>query len=449
MNFLQRIGRSKFFKIILKIIQVGCFVVPFLLGIYIGFSVREPSSISEPLKEFQSAVGTYDDTLIAAKHNNRMITADIDELQKRTEALNKALKSTKPSPAVTSAAAAVDQTSKKLAESLQQQNQTYATNLIETQTATAAVRQKVTKLSDASHGWQIIIYDQLRRFMKWTGPVVFFIILGVVLFVILLSFKEIRHLFFRNSLIRIGTMSIEFKDVEAIRGTLREDFKQIDSEISLLYRKEVFSSKVSDQFTAVKVRLDKAIKDHGGADLSQLAHRATLYVPGFVGDDLVQATDYLGNKLNIGRPNAGRRFSFRYGIIGKAWRLQRGLYNPLVSNKKQGLIRKWGLTKSEADRQGAYEKSLLAMTIEDAGDYLGVIYLEAEGENSILPSKTLVELQTRLEDNSGCYWSDKWVQELVWPDLKASNELKELVKGLKELKQTLRWDNTLLNGDGR
>jgi hypothetical protein len=76
--------------------------------------------------------------------------------------------------------------------------------------------------------------------------------------------------------------------------------------------------------------------------------RCTIHVSDILfADDLYQL---LNHYPRSGGSGVGRRFSVRYGIIGRAWRLnQHQGEGDARAESKEDLVRYWGMTQEEAE----------------------------------------------------------------------------------------------------
>jgi hypothetical protein len=104
--------------------------------------------------------------------------------------------------------------------------------------------------------------------------------------------------------------------------------------------------------------------------------RSTIYVADLLfADSLYQLLDYY--------PSAdgphGRVFSARYGIIGKAWRLQESDYDPSVTKNENELKKGWGMTSAEAPSAGHGKQSFACIAFKRTGrqGMLGLLYLDS------------------------------------------------------------------------
>ena len=115
---------------------------------------------------------------------------------------------------------------------------------------------------------------------------------------------------------------------------------------------------------AVRTKLEAVIHDVQGIlhERSQLKDlRFTLHTPDILfADTLYQLVDYYPR--GGGR---GRTFSFRFGIIGLAWRARGSFVRGEVPTDPQQLVRRWGMTNEEAVASGGGRQSFAAILLND------------------------------------------------------------------------------------
>jgi hypothetical protein len=149
--------------------------------------------------------------------------------------------------------------------------------------------------------------------------------------------------------------------------------------------------------------------------------RATIHVPDivFLGY-LYQFVDY----YPIPTKSAGRRFSFRYGIIGRSWRLEKSLGEGNAfargKNVEKTLIEEWGMLRRET----------VQPSIRNRPAYITVILRSPENDLPI----DLLYIDSTEEDAFG---SDDEAQRLA-NDLYTDPEMKALAKALDQAVAPLR-----------
>jgi hypothetical protein len=315
------------------------------------------------------------------------------------------------------------------------------------------------KKIDASSDFSAIAFDQLRRFLKWIGAISFLTIVAVVLLIIIMSTPKIRTILAKSGSISAFGLTFNFNDLQSVRASIAEREGKIETDAAEVYTTALRSADVERLFRQVMQNIEQRFSKLE-VDLQSIRYRATLYVPGFVGENLVQATRYCGTWNLKDERAVGRRFSVRYGIIGKAWRLRSCQYNPNVHNENKALIRDWGFTEDEAtpfrpipDNSIVPRASLMAFVLTDISNLppLGVIYLEAEGANTLHRDKFLANgsgLEQVLSDGSGLTRADKYASENIWEKIDP-NATARLRSRLVRLQRELRWNDKIEGGVGR
>jgi hypothetical protein len=112
--------------------------------------------------------------------------------------------------------------------------------------------------------------------------------------------------------------------------------------------------------------------------------RSTIYVPDIVFKDyLYQLTDYFPDR-DVGGP-AGRRFSQRFGIIGRAWRLGTSMGRGNAVDAIGDLIERWGMTYEEANksRSRANPADLcIILRNQDEGIPIGLLFIDSSQKDA-------------------------------------------------------------------
>ncbi len=163
--------------------------------------------------------------------------------------------------------------------------------------------------------------------------------------------------------------------------------------------------------------------------------RATLHVPFYLNpESLVQIVDYFdenGQKHEM--PGVRRVHSIRFGIIGRAWRREKSDYDPHVETDPEKLVRNWGMLESEANRPRD-RQSMAAILLRSAqtNTALAVMFLDAVGTSifgvpEATPEETALEIETELQ---------------------AMSKNTGLIDALANLKDTIRWQERIKEGQG-
>jgi hypothetical protein len=240
-------------------------------------------------------------------------------------------------------------------------------------------------------------------------------------------------------------------DMSAVKQGIKARYAEVDEAIVKTYKDKIDKSDLEGMFKRLKVELDAQIERAYGVKMADVRHRATMYVPGFTDEQLVQVTNYLPAE-NPARIVVGRRFSVRYGIIGRAFRLRTALYNWEVNNDGNQLVRYWGLTRGEAYKQGAEKTSLMALPIppDQSNDPLAIIFIEAKGSNQLMPKEDPMDLRQLVStDPNGRTQADFLTSEKIWKPLWTDNKVQPLYEALQAIKAEMNWDAPLRGQDGQ
>jgi hypothetical protein len=104
--------------------------------------------------------------------------------------------------------------------------------------------------------------------------------------------------------------------------------------------------------------------------------RATVHVgDALFRDGLYQLVDYWPRG-----DGAGRRFSTRFGMLGRAWRLGESLYRPDVTLSQEELVADWGMTREQAKRIGRHRQSIFCGALRYKDALVGMLYMDAKVE---------------------------------------------------------------------
>ncbi|HVT64524.1 MAG TPA: hypothetical protein VHD81_05180 [Mycobacteriales bacterium] len=113
--------------------------------------------------------------------------------------------------------------------------------------------------------------------------------------------------------------------------------------------------------------------------------RCALYVPDpLLGDRvLYQLADYY--PTGGGR---GRRLSWRFGAVGLAWRLEQDDVWPGVATEASELVKRWGMSYTEADTAGRGRRAIGCVLLrgvgatESGGPIVGLLYMDSTEESA-------------------------------------------------------------------
>jgi hypothetical protein len=202
---------------------------------------------------------------------------------------------------------------------------------------------------------------------------------GVVVWPLLIAFAILvavsnrgrallRPLLRRIRKISGGKVSIELSEETAaatkteVQGAIGEYSKALDDEFERLAYAEEVRRKVA-----------LVMKDIG-ADGVGGEVRATVHIrDALFKDGLYQLVDYWPKGKG-----AGRRYSTRFGMLGRAWRMEETLYEPDIPVSPQELIEQWGMTQEQAASSGEDRRSFLCCVLEHDKTLVGVLYVDSK-----------------------------------------------------------------------
>jgi hypothetical protein len=192
------------------------------------------------------------------------------------------------------------------------------------------------------------------------------------------------------SKIKIGGVELEF-NMEALRKRgeqTRESFIDLVARADKEYQIASAQQEVKAQLAVV---LREALPQVLAANNlpADPPVRATIHVADIVFDKyLYQLTEYFPDPTSGGK--VGRRFSLRFGIIGRAWRMNRSMAreNAVTSpeNAVQLLIENWGMTYEEATKSRARQRPAdlcVILRSEDEGNLaVGLLFIDSPSEGA-------------------------------------------------------------------
>lgn len=207
----------------------------------------------------------------------------------------------------------------------------------------------------------------------------------------------------------------------------REEFRQNQSETFRKFRADVQAEydKLAERYTIkdtlariLKDTIDPCMKRVKGTE--SLDYRATIHVRDvLLKDAYYQLIDYQPTG-----GNRGRAWSVRFGMVGRAWRLERDSWNGEVPGAVDKLIQDWGLTRDEAQRPGR-QTMLCCILKAGTGVPVGALYMDAKGRDEFGSSEEMQALAGKVQkaaETSGLIAS----LEAIWEDIKKKAPLVEI-----------------------
>jgi hypothetical protein len=139
--------------------------------------------------------------------------------------------------------------------------------------------------------------------------------------------------------VKFGQLQLELGGANAskVKTTLEEVFRRNRVEVERAFNGESHVRQVAERRNAVARGILKKVT-------ASENFRCTVYVPDVLFDHALYCLlDYWPKG-----PAAGKAYSVRYGIIGRAWRLQTSQAERVVAGDRDKLMREWGMTDQEA-----------------------------------------------------------------------------------------------------
>jgi hypothetical protein len=127
-------------------------------------------------------------------------------------------------------------------------------------------------------------------------------------------------------------------------------------------------------FEGVRDHLIRALDDIFKGVERPTGYRATVHVKdALYVDALYQLLDYwpMGG-------GSGRRYSIRFGLLGRSWRLGQTQYEKQVPVAARDLVTEWGMTREQAAQAGEGRRSFFCGTLFYDRLLVGAVYMDAK-----------------------------------------------------------------------
>jgi len=175
-----------------------------------------------------------------------------------------------------------------------------------------------------------------------------------------------------GSMRRVKAFGVEFELAEEqgrrTKAALEEVFGDYRREVEKEFERQIERYDVPRLF---QVLAENAIKPYVGK--RGKTYRCAIYVPDIVFKNVLYR---LTNYYPTGG-GAGSIYASRYGIIGRSWRLDKGLQEDVPSDNEE-LIVKWGMTLEEAARQQPKTFATFLLRKGEGMPAVGLLYAETE-----------------------------------------------------------------------
>lgn len=179
--------------------------------------------------------------------------------------------------------------------------------------------------------------------------------------------------------IRAGGIEMEISSeaVDDVRAQLRGSFRELVGNARDEYERMA-------DLQDIDRRLANVVEQEVTAHFSQPRPadlRATIHVRDII------FRDYLYQLVNYYPKGGGahRRFSQRYGIIGRSWRSRKshGTGNAFGNHaSEESLVEEWGMTTDEAHGMLNSRPSCLSILLRSGGVEMGILYIDFSTENA-------------------------------------------------------------------
>ena len=235
-----------------------------VIGFIIGFSVSQPMLLAPPTREILAQTDQFDQVLLGELRDPMDVTDELRKLRAKVAKL--------PKGQGADIVADIDVISAKLAD----QNTTFQQSVWKAHQALSHVRTPLKEQAEATSGAANVFYDQLRRFLKWTGPL---IALPLILLVLAAANPAVREWLGRAKTVGVGPLSVAVGDVTALKRGIRERFDEVDQAIVATYQDKAKKFDLEGLFARLKTEIDKQIMTALAVDMGKVPHRATMFVP--------------------------------------------------------------------------------------------------------------------------------------------------------------------------
>ena len=188
-------------------------------------------------------------------------------------------------------------------------------------------------------------------------------------------------------------MEISSEAVDQVRQQLKGSFRELVSNARDEYERMAYLQEVDQRLRAV---FETRFRQLPNSDHM----RTTVHVPDIIFQDyLYQLLDYYPRG-----EGAHRRFSQRYGIIGRSWRSNEshgtGDAFADAQGKEQALVEQWGMTRQEAHGKLKAKSSCLSVLLRANGIMVGILYLDSDLPDAFGITTAAQALAKELETDS-------------------------------------------------
>lgn len=192
--------------------------------------------------------------------------------------------------------------------------------------------------------------------------------------------RGLTRLLRRVNKVKGGPLELEFSAEAAqdVKASIGDDLRDYKLAAASEYDRQARAQDLDKLLRLAVVDVKRAIPSIASHDV-----RVTIHVPDVVFSGcLYQLLDYQSE-----RTGRGRRWSERFGIIGRAWRMDRSVYTShALGNSQQlpkeqaiqELLRSWGMNQPEAEQAAkGSRQSFVCIILRVHQRQVGVLYLDA------------------------------------------------------------------------
>lgn len=199
-------------------------------------------------------------------------------------------------------------------------------------------------------------------------------------------------------------MEISADAVDQIRSLLTGSIDELIAKARLEYDRMADLMNIYTHLERCCAALAQILENHG-LDKKVEGLRATVYTRDIIFSDyLYQLVDYYPVRSGA----AGRRFSQRFGIIGRSWRSHESLSEGDAmsgDDKEHLLVREWGMTKHEAAATSRARPSYATIILKGGADSgalpIGVLFIDSTKTDAFgdgdVAQKVIAELADSFE----------------------------------------------------
>lgn len=228
------------------------------------------------------------------------------------------------------------------------------------------------------HQWSVVVtVDHVTEWVELVHAVAWPFVVLVALCLVSLppGRRMLNQLLGRISKFKGGGFEVDLtaKESSQVKQTLGEAVREFRKPIKQEFDRQAKVERVRQGVECVCQEVLLGALTSPGKAL-----QATVYVADVLFDGLLyRLIDYYPKG-----GGAGTVYSIRFGIIGKAWRLEESLAE-FVEPEEKALIENWGMTIADTVKSGKSTKSFVCVILRDAaGLRVGLLFVESDGENA-------------------------------------------------------------------